>query len=312
QLPLAILFQSATIEHLAALLRSDTDVDSWSHLVPMQTSGSQPPLFCVPGAGGNVIGFYGLARRLDVDRPIYGLQARGLDGESAPHTSVAEMAADYIAAMRTVQPEGPYYVCGYSFGSWVAFEITQQLQRQGQEVALLAILNTPTPMVMSDDPAYRTQPRSTAHDEITTILAVARSLERTFGVDLALTRDRLEPLSADEQITLLAEQLKQANILPAEAKTRHVRGFVNVFKTNYDITYVPEDWQPTRIVLFRASERLAEDDDVPLILRDDPAWGWNQFAAAPVDVHFVPGEHLTILTEPHVQTLVAELGRYLR
>jgi thioesterase domain-containing protein len=266
----------------------------------------------VPGAGGNVIGFYSLIRRLGTDRPVYGLQARGMDGEAAPHTSIEEMAACYVAAMREVQPEGPYLLCGHSFGSWVAFEIAQQLQRQGQRVELLALFNSPTPLVISDHPAYRHESRGQHRDDLTMLLVVARSLERAFSQDLAVSREGLQELSPEERIVYLTEQLKRVNILPAEADTKHVRGFVNVFKTNYAITYNPRDCVPTPIVLFRAANRFAEDTDVPPVIRDDPAWGWNEFAKQPVAVHVIPGEHQTMLNEPHVETLAEQLGAYLR
>ncbi|HEU4326191.1 MAG TPA: amino acid adenylation domain-containing protein [Roseiflexaceae bacterium] len=305
RLPLNALFGGATIEHLAALLRGDAASPVWSPLVPIQSRGDKAPLFCMPGAGGNVIGFYGLARRLGADRPIYGLQARGLDGETPPHTSVEAMAAEYVAAIRQAQPEGPYLLCGHSFGSWVAFEVAQQLQRQGQPIGLLAIVNTPTPMLMRDFPPNEAQ------DDTTVLLSVARSIERAFGRSLDLTREQVQCLDPGEQINLLTEALKRVEILPPEAPTAQVRGFVGVFKVNYQITYVPQDWQPVPIVLFRAAERHAEDDDVPLTIRDDPAWGWGELAAGPVVVHVVPGEHLTVLAEPHVQTLAEYLARYL-
>jgi amino acid adenylation domain-containing protein len=310
-LPLAVLFQGATVANLAAVLRSGSSASMWSPLVPMQTRGDNPALFCVPGAGGNVIGFYEFVRQIGTVRPIYGLQARGIDGEAAPHTHVEEMAAYYIEAIRHVQPEGPYFLCGHSFGSWVAFEIAQQLQRQGQQIALLAILNTSPPLATSPDPAFQAAPDAERPDDTAMLLSAARSIERAFGKHLGLSREQLLPLSTEEQITYLTEQLKSVDILPAEAETKYVRGFVNVFKTNYMTTYTPADCLPTRIVLFRANERHAEDDEKPLSIRDDPAWGWGAFAAGPVEVHWVPGEHLTMLQEPHVHRLAEILRSYL-
>ena len=89
-LPLATLFQGATIEQFAAILRKDSDSSVWSSLVAIQPSGSKPPFFCVPGAGGNVIYLYDLARCLGLDLPFYGLQAVGLDGGAAFHTKVED------------------------------------------------------------------------------------------------------------------------------------------------------------------------------------------------------------------------------
>jgi amino acid adenylation domain-containing protein len=149
RLPLAMLFQARTVEQLGAALRDESLSPSWSSLVPIQTGGNRPPFFCIHGIGGNVVGFYDLARALGPDQPVYGLQAQGLDGKTPPHTRVEEMAAHYIDEIRCVQPEGPYFLGGLSFGGAVAFEMARQLQAEGQQVGLLALFatfpGTPTP-----------------------------------------------------------------------------------------------------------------------------------------------------------------------
>lgn len=122
-LPLGLLLQNDTIAKLANRLHTIKAHDAWSPLVTIQPFGSKPPLFCIPGAGGNVIYFQKLSRYLGSEQPFYGLQALGLDGISPPHTKVEDMAAYYIDAMKSVQKEGPYHICGHSLGGWVAFEM---------------------------------------------------------------------------------------------------------------------------------------------------------------------------------------------
>ncbi|MBW4632889.1 MAG: amino acid adenylation domain-containing protein [Iphinoe sp. HA4291-MV1] len=141
-LPLAALFQVGTIEHLASLLRASTDSPSWSTLVPIQSGGFKRPFFCVHPGVGTVLAYVDLARHLDPEQPFYGLESLGLDEEHKPYTQVEDMAAHYIEAMQTVQPQGPYLLGGWSFGGLVAFEMAQQLQAQGQQVSLLALLDT--------------------------------------------------------------------------------------------------------------------------------------------------------------------------
>jgi acyl carrier protein len=133
-IPLAILLQGATIEQLAAILRQQSADLPWPPLVAIQPNGAKPPFFCMPGGGGNVIYLYELTRHLGPDQPFYGLQAVGLDGKSRPHTRIEDMAACYIEQIRAVQPQGPYLLGGHSFGANVAFEMSQQLQRQGQDM----------------------------------------------------------------------------------------------------------------------------------------------------------------------------------
>jgi len=141
-LPLAMLFHAPTIEQLATVLRQGGWSQHWSSLVPIQPGGSQPPFFCIHGVGGNVLGFHRLGRRIAPDYPFYGLQSQGLDGKRPCLTSVPAMAAHYIAEMRTVQPRGPYFLGGFSFGGLIAYEIAQQLRALGEEAALLVLFDT--------------------------------------------------------------------------------------------------------------------------------------------------------------------------
>lgn len=101
-------------------------------LLPLREEGGRPPLFCVHPAAGIAWSYAGLSGPLGSDQPLYGLQARGLDGSQVLPGSVAEMAADYVAQLRTVQPAGPYHLLGWSFGGIVAHEMAVQLQRAGR------------------------------------------------------------------------------------------------------------------------------------------------------------------------------------
>jgi thioesterase domain-containing protein len=142
KLPLATLYDAPTIEELAKILRGETAASGWSPLVAIQVAGSRPPLFCMHGAGGTVLMYRDLSRRLGEDQPFYGLQAQGLDGGSSPLTKVEEMAALYVEEIRRVQSHGPYFLGGYCLGGTVAFEVAQQLRAGGETVALLALFDT--------------------------------------------------------------------------------------------------------------------------------------------------------------------------
>jgi aspartate racemase len=141
-LPLAMLFHAPTVERLATVLGHDTWSQHWSSLVPIQSSGAEPAFFCIHGVGGNVVGFNRLGRHMAPDYPFYGLQSQGLDGKSPCFTSIEAMASHYIAEMRSVQPHGPYFLGGFSFGGLVGYEIAQQLRAAGEEVALLVLFDT--------------------------------------------------------------------------------------------------------------------------------------------------------------------------
>jgi thioesterase domain-containing protein/NAD(P)-dependent dehydrogenase (short-subunit alcohol dehydrogenase family)/acyl carrier protein len=166
---LATLFEAPTVAAVAVLVRAQlglpgveaggdgmatTSVPSplpaesgrvataWSPLVEIRATGTHAPFFCVHGAGGNVLNFRDLAHLLPTTRPFYGLQARGVDGRLRQHTRIEDMAAEYVAAIRKVQPSGPYLVGGYSGGGVVALEMAQQLRANGEETSLVVLFDT--------------------------------------------------------------------------------------------------------------------------------------------------------------------------
>jgi acyl carrier protein len=112
KLPLATLFQAPTVEQLACILRQEGWSAPLSCLVAIQPGGSKPPFFCIHGPGGHVLSYYDLARHLGPNQPVYGLQALGLDGNHTPLTQIEDMAAHYIKEMRSLHPEGPYFLGG--------------------------------------------------------------------------------------------------------------------------------------------------------------------------------------------------------
>ncbi len=159
-LPMSVLFEAPTIESGAQVIeqaidrqapseseKSDAHRTRYTHLVAMHEgqASRQTPLFIVAGMFGNVLNLRHLAHLIGRDRPCYGLQARGLYGDHVPHETFEEMAADYIREMRDVQPRGPYMLSGFSGGGITAYEIARQLIEAGEDVSLLALLDTPLP-----------------------------------------------------------------------------------------------------------------------------------------------------------------------
>ena len=143
-LPIAAVFQFPTIESMARVLSATEHeaISPWTSLVPLQPQGSKPPFYFFHGLTGEVFNFVDLSRLLGPDQPCYGLQALGLDDRQSRHTRVEDMAAHYAREIRTHQPQGPYYLGGYSAGGWFAYATAQELKRQGQRVAMLALLDT--------------------------------------------------------------------------------------------------------------------------------------------------------------------------
>jgi aspartate racemase len=136
------LLQAPTVEELVAMVRLDAPSTARSAVIALQPLGSKPPFFFVHGLGGTVMRFRDLARRMAPDQPFYGIQAKGLDGAETCLHRVEDMAEVYLRDLRSAQPEGPYYLGGYSFGGYVALEIARRLLRQGEEVRSLVLLDT--------------------------------------------------------------------------------------------------------------------------------------------------------------------------
>jgi amino acid adenylation domain-containing protein len=166
-LPMSTLFERPTIEYLAECihrvsshaqtpsLRLELLSDQkqrFEFLVPIQESGTRPPIFCVHGAGGNVMNFWSITRHLGSNQPFFGLQARGVDGDTEPHHDIPDMAADYLHELRRLQPKGPYYLSGYCAGGWIAFEMARQLLDAGEQVAMLTLLDCYHPRIEAPVP----------------------------------------------------------------------------------------------------------------------------------------------------------------
>ncbi|WXK34589.1 amino acid adenylation domain-containing protein (plasmid) [Mycetohabitans rhizoxinica] len=151
-IPIRMLFETPTVAALAQRLLTHHSMqdDSFAVLLPIQTNGSRPPLFCVHPFSGLSWHYRGLASHLDAEQPVYGLQARGFDGETLAPTLDA-MAADYIQQIRRIQPHGPYYLLGWSLGGNIAYNMATQLEELGEQIALLALLDSAPKHVQRDD-----------------------------------------------------------------------------------------------------------------------------------------------------------------
>ncbi len=245
-LPLATLFQRSTIEYLAGLLRQrEESAISFSSLVKIQPGGSNPPFFCVHPGGGNILCFIDLARHLGVEQTFYGLQTWGLHEANVAHTTIEEMAASYLKDIRAVQPSGPYFLGGLSMGGVVAFEIAQQIQRQGEQVGLLALLDSRAPVPGPDI------------SEIDELL-----LMEAFSHDLVLDLEQLkfshhefQRLRPDEQLRYLFECAQASNIMPPDIELKQVQHMYQIFKMNVGaaLSYMPQS-KVGRITLFRPGE----------------------------------------------------------
>ncbi len=313
--PLATLFQEATIEHLALILRQEADRPrQWSPLVPIQPAGTLQPIFWVHPVGGNVFRYLHLARQLGTNQPFYAFQARGVEGSETPNTRIEAMAAEYIAALRSIQPSGPYRLGGWSMGGVVAFEMAQQLRGQGEEIDLLMLVDSWAPLRresagrhtdFSLAPVDTGLPPSSAQvDEIVLFSIFARDLGLTMDqFDMSL--EQFERLGFTERLAYVLERARAAKIIPPTIETQQFERMFQVFRANYQAVrqYLAQPGYPGRIVLFAAADRSAEE---AAELRS----GWQQLAAN-LEEYVVPGNHYTIVDSPNVDILAQGLAQIL-
>jgi len=288
RLPLSVLFERATVEHLAERLRQAAGTSPWSSLVPIQPEGSRPPFFCVHGIGGEVLQYRQLARYLDPDQPVFGVQAQGLDGREPPWQSVEEMAAHYVQEIRSLQPEGPYYLGGFSSGGVWAFEIAQQLHARGEKVALLAMFDTGRPNYGRLLPIV---------ERVRLHLARMRPLTTKRKLSYLLARADTVWNRLKEAATRLARWGLLKTRMPLPLAFRGVESATSMAYAGY----TPRVY-PARVTLFRATQHTL----FPHYVRD-PQSGWGELAAGGLEIHEVCATHTDILSEPYVQITAEKL-----
>jgi amino acid adenylation domain-containing protein len=302
KLPLSILFEASTIEQQANILRRESWTPNWSSLVPLRSEGSRPPLFFAAPVGGNVLSYRDLMIRLESNQPCYGLQAVGLDGVQAPMRNLIDVATHYIQEIRSIQPKGPYYLAGSSFGGLAAYEMAQQLQDQGEEVALVVMFDAYGPNYPQRLPGgsrfkrrlYKVVDRLNTHlgnladtnwnGKVSYIITKSNKMVNRFSRRFLIHINRLlHPLPKE------LRRVRKAQFESAGKRKRYVR-------------------EPRRfcgrLVLFRASHQ-------PSRIREDPKLGWGAVVGEEIEVYEIPGHHTSIIYEPRVRLLAEKLNQIL-
>jgi len=281
------LEQARTIAKLTDLIYFEQTRIDRSTVVPLRNiHGSLPPLFMVHGVGGNVLGFYSLAKCLHEDQPVYGIQAQSLLPDREALLGLEQMAAEYVADMREVFPYGPFNLLGFSFGGLVAYEIAQQLKAAGLEVGLLGMLDTRQPELMRG-----VQTRGPMHRRI------------AWRIRLLYLRTHRRNGRLRYLWRRLRERMQRANYMYAATKGQgKVASSVrNVREINYvaGVSYTVRPY-PGKVTLFRAEH---DPNEQPL----PPDLNWGQYALEGVEIKDLPGDHGRILYQPGLNALAAEL-----
>jgi amino acid adenylation domain-containing protein len=286
---LSSILQSPTIAELAEVLRQKESTSSWSSLVPIELGGHKPPLFCIHPVGGNILEYYSLAGYLNQDRPIYGLQAQGIDGKQKLIDRVEEMASHFIKEIQTVQPHGPYLLIGYSFGGLLAFEMAQQLYRQGEKVNLLGLLDTRA--------------------------SILREVNKSFPEYLEIHLNKLRQLESLEKLkyciskinTLFQKKMSYRDHLIANLSKIEMLSpeILNVLDCNIQAQqdYIPQVY-PGKVIIFRSESQSLYRDIYPEL-------GWKNLVSGGIECEDIPGDHYEMIREPNVRVLARKLNDWI-
>ena len=296
-------------------------------VVPIRPDGSRPPLFCVAPAGGVVFPYYNLAPLLHPDQPFYALQDPSVDPAREPYRTVEDLAAHYIRTMRTVQPEGPYRIAGWSFGGIVAFEMAQQLERDGDRAALVGIIDAPSPDTklypgrngLAGIPklvvqvtwhvllvlphvwpyirdglflvfSYKGEDRERRDADRPSFFEYIRWAWRdALWQSLLKEADMKEIVSQNERLLLIRQP-----------KVRRVFRLLNA-NIRSMAHYKPKVY-PGQLVVFRAEEQLGESQ------LGDLTMGWQAWAEDGVDIRTVPGNHVVFFRKPYIESFAEHLN----
>ncbi|MVM36995.1 amino acid adenylation domain-containing protein [Spirosoma sp. HMF3257] len=296
RLPLSTLLTYPTIRKLAQVVEADAKLTNWKSLVPIQPSGNKVPIYIIHGIGLNLLNFSGLLSYMSPEQPIYGLQARGLDGIDEPLDDMGAIAAFYLSEVLEQNPTGPYAIAGYSFGGYVALEMARQLKAMGKEVKLLAMFDT------------NAQESDTNRSMMSWL---QRKILRQFPKFLWFTSSLIrQPISTLRYQQVYVEgkvdQLLKAVGIREKPKPKEGLDLFEQIIEKHERAFEKYTMKPYDgiVDLFKAQVRLYFVDDNKYL-------GWKKYALKGVRVHSVPGDHEQMLLPPNDKEFARALQRAL-
>lgn len=287
-------FLSHMTWEIAARLGYDEGLSNdsnYSPLVPLKITGEKLPFFCVHPISGSALAYRELVETMPCEQPFYGLQALGLNTEGQPLNNLTEIARRYLEAIKSIQPGGPYFLGGWSFGGLVAYEIAQQLLKAGDRPQLLFLIDTVPPS------------NFTHLDDNSLIKKFAHNLGRMVDKELLLTLADVTNLPLEEQLYWLWQQAKKLEVIPPDMSLRQWRKYWQVYQANFHSlkTYQPQTYDH-KIILLRAEKEIPNQDATA---------GWSEIALGGLETIILPGDHYTIMKRTNLQILSQHLNFYL-
>jgi non-ribosomal peptide synthetase component F/thioesterase domain-containing protein len=302
ELPLSVVFEASTFEKVANVLRSVNRSAQRSNLVALKPSGSKPPVFLVHPAGGGATSYLTLARLFDQDQPVYGIQALNEEEIKLDKVlSLEERSAKYLEAVRTVQPHGPYFLGGWSFGGYVAYEMAQQLRSMNEDVGALLLLD----ITAVPPRENREESRNAKALELEDAEFLLRIVKGESPAEFSL--EAVQHEGPEERLRYLLNQLVAAQLLAPETTLSQVRDFITGWKRRAQ-SVNDYDMRPFggRITLIRSTERPPGSEGPDLDPNDETA-GFAKLSPETVRVYPVQGARHANLVFPPFAEKVKEI-----
>lgn len=285
----ALLFRSVRAAR-SWLRASGNDLQRPSSCVTMKPGNDEPPVFIIPGATGSILQLAPIAEAIPLAAPVFALRPRGMAGDELPCERLDEMAAYAVGLMRTVRPEGPYLLVGYSAGGLVALEMAQQLTAAGHAVPLVVLLDT--------YPSRETWPLFCHLD------VLARQALRALGA-LARCKPRQAMAEATRRARSLVWYLAASGMKLVEPPPLIAEGIDPESRRVHVATYnAGEAYRPSR---YGGRVVFLQPDEVPNLEPRTPQLVWRSLLPD-LTIRRVPGSHLRMLDEGAAAT-AAEIGR---
>lgn len=298
-LPLSSIFKAQTVTEMARLLGGSEQVAS-PYLVPIQETGTRLPLFCFHPAGGGVLMYRTLAISLAKDQPVYGLQSRSVEGAMPEHTSIEAMAREYAVAIRTQQPEGPYYLLGWSMGGIIAVAVASELEHAGQKVAFVGLLDSY--LASSEEDLMMQEGDPLDGLELVIEVAITRA-------PVVLSQDEKEKLwkslpdlPEQDRFIQALKWGKEHKVLPESLSLEVLRSQVMLATTHRTLMnrYSAPSIQAPLIVWWASESMMNQSRTM-----------WDRYTSGSVQERTVNGDHFAVIRPPSIQEVAQDMECFL-
>jgi acyl transferase domain-containing protein/thioesterase domain-containing protein/acyl carrier protein len=275
--------------------------DAWSPLLALRPTGSHPPLVLLPALGGDVRCYSDLVERLGDEYPAYAFRPRGIEQNLPPHVRMDEMVTDYAAALRELQPAGPYYLAGWSAGGIFAFALAEQLVQSGEEVALVAMFDTPLPSVCAD---------IDVEDDARFLCELVTFANHFSGTDVRIDYNELTRLAPEDRFSAALAEARRCGLAPAGTPEEFIRRLVHVGEANIRAiqSYEPHALPiPVRLFVPETRSTLTELSGGRAAPTDKDL-GWSSQVGQNVELHKVSGDHFSMMLKDGAEDLARVLS----